>query len=408
MTSDRPDTVVSSEDGLHLSRDIIAELGSHRLATLILQEISINTAFRAKLLMLLRDIGSDKHVNLFKVIHEDTDEPHFVGDSSAMRHVFSQIRKYAITDLPVLVTGESGTGKELAALAIHERSSFSQGPFVAVNCSGLPASLITSELFGYEKGAFTGANQRKIGRIEAADGGTIFLDEIGDLPLELQGHLLRFLQDKTIDRVGAQRPIQVNARIIAATNRDLIGAVEEGTFRLDLYYRLNVLPIHLPPLRERENDVEILTRYFIKKFQKEFRSAVQGIEADALNQLIKYDWPGNVRELISTIRRAIVVARGTTITSQDLTLAPVGSRELKQINDEIVSQMRGSLPPSGKPDGRNTGLSAVRTRVERSLLYDALIRNRHNVTRTAKELGVSRVTLYRLMDKHDLRPRNEF
>ncbi len=305
---------------------MIAQVGARRLASLVLEELSENGAFRSKVLALLHDLGESRHVNFSEVSGAVEDEPHFVGNSPAMRQAFSQIRKFAVTDLPVLVTGESGTGKELAAQAIHERSAFSKGPFVAVNCGGLPASLIASELFGYEKGAFTGANQRKIGRIEAADGGTLFLDEIGDLPLELQGHLLRFLQEKTIDRVGAQRPVLVNVRVIAATNRDLMSAVEEETFRLDLYYRLKVLNIHLPPLRERDGDVEILARYFIKKFGHELHSEIEGIDASALDRLNSYDWPGNVRELISTLRRAIVVAEGNVVASHDLILDSVGSR----------------------------------------------------------------------------------
>jgi transcriptional regulator with PAS, ATPase and Fis domain len=192
-------------------------------------------------------------------------EEFMVGDSQAMREVFDNIRRQAPTSAPILITGESGTGKELAARALHQRSAFNAGRFMAINCASLPASLIASELFGYEKGAFTGANTRKLGLIELADQGTLFLDEIGDLPLELQGHLLRFLQEETIVRVGGHQPIHVHARIVSATHVDLRRAVEAGKFREDLYYRINILRLHLPALREREGDLSLLAHYFLQK-----------------------------------------------------------------------------------------------------------------------------------------------
>ena len=225
-----------------------------------------------------------------------------VGASPVMQELFRAIRKVAGVDAPVLITGESGVGKELAALAVHERSPRAQGRFVAVNCGALPANLIQSELFGYEKGAFTGAAARKIGLIEAAAGGTIFLDEIGDLSLDLQINLLRFLQERTIERVGGTEKIAVDVRIIAATHVNLEKAVSDGSFREDLYYRLHVLNLQVPPLRDRTGDVELLARFFFDKFSKDHRPQVKGFGLRAVQAMNEHAWPGNVRELINRVR----------------------------------------------------------------------------------------------------------
>lgn len=305
-------------------------------------------------------------------------EDEMVGASPQMMELFKDIRKVAGVDAPVLITGESGTGKELAALALHERSSRNEQPFVAVNCGALPNSLIQSELFGHEKGAFTGASQRKIGRIEAAAGGTIFLDEIGDLPLELQVNLLRFLQEKTIERVGATSTIQVDVRVLAATHVDLEAAVAEGRFREDLYYRLNVLKIITPPLRERQGDVEVLAKYFFEKFSHEKRRNVKGFSPSALRLMNRYAWPGNVRELISRVRRAMVMCERRLITPDDLDL--------------------------DRRDGKRlvTTLEAARCAAEMVVIRNALQKNNNNLTSASRELGVSRVTLYRLIEKYGL------
>lgn len=303
------------------------------------------------------------------------DEDEMVGVSPVMQALFRNIRKIAGVDAPVLIAGESGTGKELTAQSIHERSSRAKGPFVTVNCGALPANLIQSELFGYEKGAFTGATQRKIGRIEAAAGGTIFLDEIGDLPLEMQVNLLRFLQEKTIERVGSTESIPVDVRVFAATHVDLEKAVKEGRFREDLYYRLNVLPIRVPPLRERQGDIEVLAHFFFNKFAAEKRPNIQGFSQYTLHLMNSHDWPGNVREMINRIRRALVMCEGRLITPADLGLERRISKRLLQTLEE------------------------ARLAAEKEAIRNALRRARDNVSRAAKELGVSRVTLYRLMEK---------
>jgi len=299
-----------------------------------------------------------------------------VGSSPQMQDVFRAIRKLASVDAPVLIVGESGTGKELAALAIHERSTRARGPFVAVNCGALPRNLIQSELFGHEKGAFTDAHARQIGRIEAASGGTIFLDEIGDLPPDLQVNLLRFLQEQTIERVGSTRPIRVDVRVIAATHVDIETQIEASQFREDLFYRLNVLRLEIPPLRERNGDIEILARFFFDKFVRAERSTAKGFSRQALDTLHSHSWPGNVRELINRVRRAAVMCEARLIAPADLGL------ERRQLSRR-----------------RLMTLEQWRAHAEREAISDALRRNRKNVTQAAHELGVSRMTLYRLMER---------
>ena len=307
---------------------------------------------------------------------EASGEFEMVGTSPQMQDVFRAIRKLGNVDAPVLIIGESGTGKELAALAIHQRSNRARGPFVAVNCGALPRNLIQSELFGHEKGAFTDAHARQIGRIEAASGGTIFLDEIGDLPLDLQVNLLRFLQEQTIERVGSTRPIPVDVRVIAATHVDVESEIRDGRFRQDLFYRLNVLRLEIPPLRERDGDVELLARFFFDKFTSTGRGTPTGFSRQALDTLTVHSWPGNVRELINRVRRATVMCEARLIAPADLGLE---RRE-----------------PSRR---RLLTLEQWRAHAEREAISNALRRNRKNVTQAARELGVSRMTLYRLMER---------
>lgn len=305
-------------------------------------------------------------------------EYEMVGSTPAMWNLFKTIRKVAAVDASVCISGESGTGKELTAQAIHERSPRAAQPFHAINCGALPDHLVQSELFGHEKGAFTGAVQRKIGRIEVADGGTLFLDEIGDLPFELQVNLLRFLETRCVQRVGGLEEIPVDVRILAATHVDLEKAVAEQRFREDLYHRLNVLQVKVPPLREHPEDIEILARYFFKRFSHEKPDQLKGFSSEALLVMRLYRWPGNVRELINRVRRAMVMCDNRLIRPDDLGIE------------------RRNLPRCSMT------LEQARDIAERDILLSALGRNHNQVQPASKELGVSRVTIYRLLEKHGI------
>ncbi|MBV9249578.1 MAG: sigma 54-interacting transcriptional regulator [Acetobacteraceae bacterium] len=309
-----------------------------------------------------------------------------IGQSPAMRQVLELVGRFTRTDEPVLITGESGTGKELAARAIHEDSKRRSGPFVAVNCAALPSNLVASELFGYEKGAFTGAHARTKGQIEHADKGTLFLDEIGDMPIDLQGHLLRFLQEGQIVRVGGRETITVDVRVVAATNVRLRQAIAEGRFREDLYYRLNVLTLPLPALRDRPEDLPLLAAHFLEQSSRGLGRVVTGLDQDAMDALRRHRWPGNIRELMSVIRRAVVIGDGPVVRLQDL----MGLDDYHE--PEPGSRYLGSL---GKPMPAKPG-----SEEERQALIDALARTQENVTLTAQALGVSRVTLYRMLRRH--------
>ncbi|SAL07372.1 sigma-54 dependent transcription regulator [Caballeronia arationis] len=301
-----------------------------------------------------------------------------IGSCDAMLGLFRSIRKVATTDAPVFIYGESGTGKELTAAAIHERSTRCDQPFVAINCGAIPAHLLQSELFGYERGAFTGANQRKIGRVEAANGGTLFLDEIGDLPLESQASLLRFLQERKVERLGGHGSTPVDVRVISATHVDMQTAMIEGRFRADLYHRLCVLQVNEPPLRERGKDIEKLAHHMLERFKTDARRRLRGFSSCAIAALYTYGWPGNVRELINRVRRAIVMAEGRQITARDLEL------------EEHV-------------EAAPITLAQAREAAERQTIEMALLRHRGRLGEAAQELGISRVTLYRLLNAHGLR-----
>nr|WP_229520851.1 sigma-54 dependent transcriptional regulator [Massilia sp. IC2-476] len=303
------------------------------------------------------------------------------GQSVAIRRLRAHIDKIAAVDAPVLISGESGSGKELAAQEIHAQSPRAGGPFIAINCAAIPPSLIHSELFGYERGAFTGAAKDKPGLIEAASGGSIFLDEIGDLPLDLQASLLRFLQERTIYRVGGTRTVAVDARVIAASHVDLPKAVAEGRFREDLYYRLSVFPIRVPPLRERKDDLPMLTEIIFNKYADEKSPQLKGISKQALRAMAQHDWPGNIRELINRMRRAMVLAENRLIMPEDLELAPQ--------EDAIILR---------------EGLDNSRGSAERTAIWNSLAKCGNNISQAARDLGVSRMTLYRLMAKHSIAP----
>ncbi|MBU9263174.1 sigma-54 dependent transcriptional regulator [Burkholderia multivorans] len=300
-----------------------------------------------------------------------------IGACDAMRRLFATIRKVANTDAAVFVAGESGTGKELTAAAIHQQSARAHGPFVPVNCAAIPPTLLQAELFGYERGAFTGAHQRKIGRIEAAHGGTLFLDEIGDMPFESQASLLRFLQQGTIERLGGHASIPVDVRIVSATHVDLEAAMQDGRFRADLYYRLCVMRIDEPPLRARGRDIMLLAEHMLQRFRGDCAHRIRGFAPCAVEAIYNYGWPGNVRELINRIRFAIVMTNGATITAADLELGAYTSQR----------------PPT---------LAEARRQAERRAIEETLMRHRHQHADVAAELGVSRATLYRLMTAHGL------
>lgn len=303
-----------------------------------------------------------------------------IGKSKAMQEVMNMVRRVAPTDSTVLIVGESGTGKELLARAIHRRSKRANGPFKAINCGAIPEQLWESELFGHVRGAFTGAVATKRGIIEEANGGTFFLDEIAEIPPHIQVKLLRFLQEKRIRRVGDTKEIEVDVRVIAATNRDLREEIKAGRFREDLYYRLNVISIFVPPLRERPEDISFLALYFLYKYRKEFGKEVWDISKDAMEMLLRYHWPGNVRELENVIQRAVILSEGSIIMPRDL------PQELA---------LSGSLPPRSSNSGRIKTLREV----EAEYISDVIRMCNGNMSMAAKLLGISRSSLYRKVGK---------
>jgi two-component system NtrC family response regulator len=297
-----------------------------------------------------------------------------IGASPAIRAVFESIRKVATTEAPVLLLGESGTGKEMAARAIHDSSARKDGPFIAINCSAIPETLLESELFGHEKGSFTGAHAQRKGRFEMASGGTLFLDEIGEIPLPIQVKLLRFLQEQCIERVGGRQSIQIDTRIVTATNSDLKKGMTDGTFREDLYYRLAVVQVVLPPLRERQGDIRLLAQFFLQRFGAQASKTGLAFDQEALRTLDRHSWPGNVRQLENCVHRAVIMCEGKRLTVQDLELAPAGP----------------GTPPN---------LKDARENLERDMIQNALRKHSGKIAPAAAELGVSRPTLYDLMDK---------
>ena len=305
-----------------------------------------------------------------------------VGEAAPMLEVFETVRQVAPSRATVLIEGESGTGKELVAHAIHRLSTRNHGPFVAVHCAALSETLLESELFGHERGAFTGATERRRGRFEAADGGTLFLDEIGEINPAIQVKLLRVLEERSFERVGGQETIETDVRVIGATNRDLRKLVAEGSFREDLYYRLYVVSIRIPPLRERPADIPLLANHYIRVYNEENGRQVEGLTPDALDLLVGYPWPGNVRELRNVIERMVVMGRGNRLTVRDL---PVNVREAS-------TGAAGRIP---------TGLSLEET--EKQMIVRALKASEGNRTRAAEQLGISRRTLHRKLNEYGLR-----
>ena len=301
-----------------------------------------------------------------------------IGSSPTWHQICELVRQAAPARATVLITGESGTGKELIASLLHRLSPRAESPFIVLNTAALPATLLEAELFGYEKGAFTGALQRKLGYFELANRGTLFLDEIGDMPPEVQAKLLRVLQDGTFQRVGGTQTLQVDVRVVAATNKELAREVTSGNFRQDLYYRLNVINVSLPPLRERRPDIPLLAAHFLRKYAEENQKQVTAIQQEALQRLQAYSWPGNVRELENVMERAVVLALGTTITVHDLSLEEQESPVVPDTRDSFV------LPAN-----------ATLAEVEREAIIQALQRNQGNRQAAARQLAIGPATLYR-------------
>lgn len=310
-----------------------------------------------------------------------------VGKNPQMFEVYKRIGKVVDNKATVLITGETGTGKELVARAVHFNGLLKEGPFVAVDCASLPQDLLESELFGHEKGAFTGAIARKLGKFELAQGGTLFLDEISNLTLATQAKLLRVLQEKKIERVGGTKPIKIDVRIIAATHTDLDKAVKEGSFREDLYYRLHVVLIHLPPLRGRKDDIPLLVKHFLRQYKSESKGKVKYIPPETMNLLMNYDWPGNVRELENIIERAIVMGREDTILPEDLPPEIARASDLSQLD-------------------LTTGKASLKQKVaalERKLIIEALEKTAWVQTKAAKLLGISRRIIRYKMQKYGIK-----
>ncbi len=315
-----------------------------------------------------------------------------IGESRPMRQLFDNMSHLVDKSVTVLLQAESGTGKELVAKAIHYNSTRAKAPFVAVNCAAIPETLLESELFGHEKGAFTGATGRQLGKFEQAQGGTIFLDEIAEMPMQSQSRLLRVLQEREIERLGGNEVIKIDVRVIAATNRRLLEMVEEKTFRDDLYYRLSVFPLVLPPLRERKGDIPLLVPYLIYKLREDTKNTALSINREALRMLMAYDWPGNVRELENVIHRALILADGGQLDTSHLPIELVQQYELDDEDEyfavRVVDQSRNQVRPFED--------------IERSVIEQALVYNKGNIAATAEQLALGRATLYRKIKKYDL------
>ena len=324
---------------------------------------------------------SDLELENQRLVRGETGAPlrGVITPSPEMVKICQVVEKVAPSNVSVLLLGESGTGKELLARALHEMGQRSAKRFVAINCAAIPVNLLESELFGYERGAFTGAVKQTKEKIELADGGTLFLDEIGDLPLSLQVKLLRFLQERVLERIGGRQEIPVNVRVVCATHQDLPELIQKGSFREDLYYRLSELVVKIPPLRDRDDDSVLLARNFLSKFSREQNRSIRGLSNDAIASIEQHSWPGNVRELENRMKRAVIMCEGNRLNAKDLDLAPA------EVKSEPVN------------------LKIVRELAERHALRRALAQSDTNISRAAKLLGVSRPTLYNLLRYHDIK-----
>jgi nitrogen regulation protein NR(I) len=327
-----------------------------------------------------------------------------IGKSPAMQEVYKSIGRVSATDATVLIRGESGSGKELVARALYQHSIRSEKPFLVINCVAIPDTLLESELFGYEKGAFTGATHRRVGKIEQASGGTVFLDEIGDMPFNLQAKMLRLLQERSVERLGGRETIPVDVRIIAATNRDLEHLISKGEFREDLYYRLKVITIWLPPLRERAGDISLLVDYFLTRFAAELGLENPGINREALSMLVSRPWPGNIRELSNTLQKAMIFNRGAPLSLADITQASRGDTKHPHLSedacdDSIRTWIRNLLSKGGQENLFENCMDHFGS----LLVGEALNVTGGNRSQAAKLLGISRPTLHAKIDKFDLK-----
>jgi two-component system nitrogen regulation response regulator GlnG len=328
-----------------------------------------------------------------------------IGRHPRMQDVYKTIGRIAGTDVTVLLRGESGTGKELVARAIHSYSRRSGRPFVAVSCAAIPATLLESEMFGHERGAFTDAKERRLGKVELAHGGTLYLDEIGDMPLELQSKLLRALQERVIERVGGREPIPIDVRVLAATHRDLESLMKDGRFREDLYYRLNVVTINLPPLRERRRDITLLVEHFLAKYADELGE--RAVTPDTLDRLVGYDWPGNVRELENVVQRAMVLATTGVILPEHLPIGPVSAAASMAMDaslEDIVERKLMDCVRGLRHRGSANLYSLILGLVEKPLLRAVLRETGGNQVRAAQILGINRNTLRKKLTEHGIDP----
>ncbi|ACV61859.1 two component, sigma54 specific, transcriptional regulator, Fis family [Desulfofarcimen acetoxidans DSM 771] len=344
-----------------------------------------------------KSIKMQRLVSEVAILREELDQEtdsvdSFIGQSRHMQDVFKTIGKVVDSDITVLIQGESGTGKEVVARTIHSNSRRSSRPFIKINCATIPEQLMESELFGHEKGSFTGAVSQKAGKFEIAHNGIVFLDEIGELPLHTQAKLLRVLQEKEFERVGGTKSIEVDVRILAATNRNLEDMVQEGKFREDLYYRLNVVNVKLPPLRERKEDISLLINYFVKKFARKYNKNISGISQEAMIFAEKYAWPGNVREIKNVCEQAVVMARNSVLMLDDMPLIGNGNGFLEFKNNAKIS-----LDTNDK-----RSLKDIVAEVEKQVILKSLNENNWNRQNTAKALGLNRRSLYAKMKEYDL------
>ncbi len=334
-----------------------------------------------------------------------------IGKSPAMLEIYKTVGKVAESNATVLIRGESGTGKELAARAVFQNSLRKDKPFLAVNCAAIPESLLESELFGHAKGAFTGAINKRIGKFQQCDGGAIFLDEIGDMSLSTQAKILRVLQEHTFQPVGSEETVEVDVRVIVSTNKDLWQAIEQGQFREDLYYRLKVVTIYMPPLRRRKEDISLLADYFLRKFASEFNKNVKKIHPDAMHFLLGYNWPGNVRELENAIQTAVVMGKKEILFLEDFPVFPVrtkkpASEPVQEGADNYADLFKGLLAPILKDSSiflDNNPYKKMRDSLEKTLIETVLSLNHKNQVQSAKVLGISRNTLRARMKEYDLK-----